>query len=104
MTVVSAKSYRYPSTLPLLADAQYREPFATLAINRKLRGILPMGIYKGLQPEPGTGLNVVVSSADSDDSTGSASFDIGDLYQVTVLQQNDVTVAIAAGTSKIVVL
>ena len=54
MTVVSAKSFPDPSTLPLLADAQYREPFATRAINRKLRGIVPMGIYKGLLPAPGT--------------------------------------------------
>jgi len=104
MTVVSAKSFPDPSTLPLLADVQYREPFATRAFNRKLRGIVPMGIYQGLLPTPGVGLNVVVTSAAATGSVGAASFDVAELYQVTVLQQTDVNVSIAAGTAKVVVL
>lgn len=104
MTVVSAKSFPDGASLPLVADLQYREPYSSAAFNRKLRGILGVGIYKGLYPMPGTGLNLLISSQDSGDTSGTASFDIGDDYQITVRQQADITIAMTAGTSKIVAL
>lgn len=104
MTVVSAKSFPDGASLPLVADIQYREPYSSAAFNRKLRGILGMGLYKGLYPMPGSGLNLLISSQDSGDTSGTASFDIGDDYQITVRQQADITIAMTAGTSKIVAL
>jgi len=104
MTVVSAKSFPDVASLPLVADIQYREPYSSAAFNRKLRGILGMGLYKGLYPMPGSGLNLLISSQDSGDTSGTASFDIGDDYQITVRQQADITIAMTAGSSKIVAL
>ena len=103
MTVVIAKSYPDAATLKLVADIQFREPYASGAMNRKLRGILFPGIYSGFYPVPGAGLNLKITSLSATDQTGTASLDFG-MYQISVRHQSDLTVALTAGTNKIVAL
>ncbi|WP_254446389.1 phage tail protein [Pantoea sp. CCBC3-3-1] len=99
--VVTAKSFPAPETLALITDVQYREPYSSAAINRKLRGILTAGIYQGFIPEVGEGLNLVIASGTEG---GTVSFDIDAYYQLTARQQADVTIAMTAGTTTVVVL
>lgn len=99
--IVTANGFPDPESLPLVSDVQFREPYSSAAINRKLRGLALPGIYSGFNPTPGTGLNVLISS---DDDGGTCSFNIGEYYQLSVRQQSDVTVAMAAGTTKIIAL
>ncbi|NEG94157.1 hypothetical protein GO456_18030, partial [Leclercia adecarboxylata] len=103
MTVVIAKSYPDAATLKLVADIQFREPYTSGAMNRKLRGILFPGIYSGFYPVPGAGLNLKITSLSATDQTGTASLDFG-MYQISVRHQSDLTVALTAGTNKIVAL
>lgn len=99
--IVTAKAFPEPESLALISDIQFREPYSSAAINRKFRGILLAGIYKGFNPTPGDGLNLLISSGDGG---GTVSVDIGQYYQLSIRQQADLTVAMAAATSKIVAL
>ncbi|HHA1396845.1 TPA: phage tail protein, partial [Enterobacter hormaechei subsp. xiangfangensis] len=101
VVVVTAKSFPDPDTLPLISDVQYREPYSSAGMNRKLRGIINEGFYTGFTPSPGDGLNLLISSGENG---GSASFDVGARYQLTVRQQSDITIAMTAGTAMRVVL
>ncbi|MBH0432114.1 tail fiber protein, partial [Salmonella enterica] len=83
---------------------QYHEPYTSAALNRKLRGILREGFYTGFIPRPGGGLNLLVTSVDSEQKTGSASINIGDDYQITVRQQKDVILKLSAGTKFAIIL
>lgn len=83
------------SNAQLLADMQYFEPYSSAGLNRKFRNILLPGIYKGFDPSPGTGLNLLISSGTEG---GACSLNIGDRYQITGLQLRDVTIALRAGT------
>ncbi|WP_338138211.1 gp53-like domain-containing protein [Pantoea septica] len=103
-TVVTSVSYPDAKTLALVADVQYHEPYSSAAINRKFRGILNPGFYSGFDPQPGGGLNLLITSADSTEATGTASVDIGDYYQITVRQQQDVTLTLSAGVSYAIIL
>lgn len=103
-TVVTSVSYPDAKTLALVADVQYHEPYSSAAINRKFRGILNPGFYSGFDPQPGGGLNLLITSADSTETTGTASVDIGDYYQISVRQQQDVTLTLSAGVSYAIIL
>ncbi|EEH4836691.1 hypothetical protein E3K48_11685 [Salmonella enterica] len=83
---------------------QYHEPYTSAALNRKLRGILREGFYTGFIPRPGGGLNLLITSVDSEQKTGSASINIGDDYQITVRQQKDVILKLSAGTKFAIIL
>ncbi|PLR29163.1 phage tail protein, partial [Chimaeribacter californicus] len=97
--IVTAKSFPQPETLALVSDVQFREPYSSAAINRKMRGIIGAGIYAGFNPTPGTGLNLLISSGTDG---GTCSFNIGAYYQLTVRQQANVTVSLAAGKAYLV--
>lgn len=103
MTVIAAKSFPDSSRLPLVADLQFREPYTSGALNRKLRGILAPGFYSGFMPVPGAGLTITITSLSEEDKTGTASLNIGQ-YQVSVRHQFDIDVPLMAGTSKIIAL
>lgn len=90
------------SATKLVADMQYMEPYASTALNRKLKNILKPGIYSGFKPVPGTGLNVVITS-DAENSEGAASIDVNDV-QITINQIGDVTVPVSAGATTIIAL
>lgn len=102
--VISSVAYPDPRKLALVADMQYHEPYTSSALNRKLRGILREGFYTGFIPRPGGGLNLLVTSVDSEQKTGSASINIGDDYQITVRQQKDVILKLSAGTKFAIIL
>ncbi|EHK5999304.1 tail fiber protein [Salmonella enterica] len=102
--VISSVSYPDPTTLPLVADIQYHEPYVSAGLNRKLRGILKEGFYSGFLPRLGGGLTLVITSEDAENKTGSASVNIGDDYQITIRQQKDVTLQLSAGTKFAIVL
>ncbi|HFD9260656.1 TPA: tail fiber protein [Salmonella enterica] len=102
--VISSVAYPDPRKLALVADMQYHEPYTSAALNRKLRGILREGFYTGFIPRPGGGLNLLVTSVDSEQKTGSASINIGDDYQITVRQQKDVILKLSAGTKFAIIL
>lgn len=89
------------NSLPLMADLQYMEPYASSALNRKMLGIILPGVFRGFNVKPGTGLNVVISS--TADGTGAACIEVNG-YQITVQQLADVTVAIPKGQTTIVLL
>ncbi|POW54578.1 hypothetical protein C3408_22235 [Candidatus Pantoea alvi] len=103
-TVITSVSYPDATTLALVADVQYHEPYSSAAINRKFRGILSPGFYSGFDPQPGGNLNLLITSADSTETTGAASVDVGDYYQITVRQQLDVTLSLSAGVSYAIIL
>ncbi|EBK8911899.1 phage tail protein, partial [Salmonella enterica subsp. arizonae] len=102
--VISSVAYPDPRKLALVADMQYHEPYTSAALNRKLRGILREGFYTGFIPRPGGGLNLLITSVDSEQKTGSASINIGDDYQITVRQQKDVILKLSAGTKFAIIL
>lgn len=102
--VISSVAYPDPRKLALVADMQYHEPYTSAALNRKLRGILREGFYTGFIPRPGGGLNLLITSVDSEQKTGSASVNIGDDYQITVRQQKDVILKLSAGTKFAIIL
>ena len=89
------------STLALLADIQYFEPYSASALNRKMRGVVLPGIYSGFTPRPGGGLNLLITSADV--GTGALSVDVGAYYQVNVQQIKDILIPLSAGRSYIIV-
>lgn len=89
------------SNLPLLADLQYLEPYASGGLNRKMLGIILPGIFRGFNVTPGTGLNIVISS--TADGTGAACIEANG-YQITVQQVSDVTLPIPKGQTTIVLL
>ncbi|QCR38728.1 tail fiber protein [Nissabacter sp. SGAir0207] len=99
--IVTAKSFPQPETLTLISDVQFREPYSSAAINRKLRGIIGAGIYQGFTPSAGRGLKLLISSGAEG---GTCSFNIGAYYQLTVRQQADVTLTLTAGASWVVAL
>ena len=99
--IVTSNGFPDPETLPLVSDIQFREPYSSAAINRKLRGLALPGIYAGFNPTPGTGLNLLISSGTAG---GTCSFDLGTYYQLSARQQADVTLAMTAGTAKLVAL
>ncbi|PIJ43335.1 tail fiber protein [Tatumella sp. OPLPL6] len=93
------------NSLPLMADIQYMEPYASSALNRKFKNILLAGFYSGYIPLPGSGLNVLITSAQSAGGlgTGVASIDTNG-FQISVQQNADITVPLAAGKSYIIAL
>lgn len=102
--VISSVSFPDPTTLALVADVQYHEPYVSAGLNRKLRGILKEGFYTGFLPRLGGGLALVITSVEAEDNTGSASVNIGNDYQLTIRQQKDVTLQLSAGTKFAIVL
>lgn len=93
------------NSLPLMADIQYMEPYASSAFNRKFKNILLAGFYTGYVPLAASGLNVLITSAESAGGLGlgSASIDTGGV-QITVQQVDDATIAVPAGKSVIIAL
>ncbi|WP_241612928.1 tail fiber protein [Rosenbergiella epipactidis] len=93
------------NALPLMADIQYMEPYASSALNRKFKNILLAGFYSGYIPLPGSGLNLLITSAQSAGGlgTGVASIDTNG-FQISVQQNADITVGLAAGKSHIIAL
>jgi len=89
------------STLALLADIQYFEPYSASALNRKMRGVVLPGIYSGFTPRPGGGLNLLITSTDV--GTGALSVDVGAYFQVNVQQIKDILIPLSAGRSYIIV-
>ena len=100
-TIITANGFPDPESLALVSDVQFREPYSSAAINRKLRGLALPGIYSGFTPSPGSGLNLLISSGDD---SGTCSFNVGTSYQISAHQQADVTLAMTAGTSVLVAL
>ncbi|CDM92244.1 hypothetical protein [Xenorhabdus bovienii] len=91
------------SSLPLLADIQYLEPYTSSALNRKLKGILRAGIYVGFQPKVGSGLSVIITSASEKDGQGAASINVGK-SQISIQQVKDVIVPVTASKTSIIAL
>lgn len=89
-----------PVVLPLMADLQFMEPYATTAINRKMKHIVQAGFYKGFSPVPGAGLAVKITSPNG----GAASIDVDLSQQISVQQTSDISVAVAAGKTTIIAL
>lgn len=102
--VISSVSFPDTTTLALVADVQYHEPYVSAGLNRKLRGILKEGFYTGFLPRLGGGLALVITSEGAEGNTGSASVNIGNDYQLTIRQQKDVTLQLSAGTKFVIVL
>lgn len=101
VVVSTAKSFPDASTLALVSDVQFREPYSSGAVNRKFRGIVDPGIYKGFIPSPAGGLTLQIASGEEG---GTASVNIDKFYQITVRQQADVTLEMTAGKTAVVVL
>ncbi|EKY1962245.1 tail fiber protein, partial [Cronobacter sakazakii] len=102
--VISSVSFPDSTTLALVADVQYHEPYVSAGLNRKLRGILKEGFYTGFLPRLGGGLALVITSEGAEGHTGTASVNIGNDYQLTIRQQKDVTLQLSAGTKFAIVL
>ncbi|MGZ0337096.1 hypothetical protein ACTM6J_18975 [Citrobacter freundii] len=101
VVVSSIKSFPDATSLALVSDLQFNEPYSSAALNRKFRGIVNTGFYGGFLPSPAGGLNLKISSGEEG---GTASIDIDKYYQLTVRQQADVTLPVTAGKKVIVVL
>ena len=101
VVVSSIKSFPEATSLALVSDLQFNEPYSSAALNRKFRGIVNTGFYGGFLPSPAGGLNLKISSGEEG---GTASIDIDKYYQLTVRQQADVTMPVTAGKKVIVVL
>nr|WP_233503900.1 hypothetical protein [Pseudocitrobacter sp. RIT 415] len=101
VVVSAAKSFPDPTTLALVSDVQFREPYSSGALNRKFRGIVNPGIYGGFTPSPAGGLTLQITS---DSEGGTASINIDKYYQLTVRQQAGVSLSLTAGKTSIVVL
>uniref|UniRef100_UPI003A96C7C7 phage tail protein n=1 Tax=Citrobacter freundii TaxID=546 RepID=UPI003A96C7C7 len=101
VVVSSIKSFPDATSLALVSDLQFNEPYSSAALNRKFRGIVNTGFYGGFLPSPAGGLNLKISSGEGG---GTASIDIDKYYQLTVRQQADVTMPVTAGKKVIVVL
>ncbi|MDF9003531.1 tail fiber protein [Escherichia coli] len=104
VTVVTSVTYPSPESLALVADVQYHEPYLSAALNRKFRGIVDPGFYAGFLPQPGGGMNLLITSVDGDKTAGAASVDIGEFYQVTIQQRKDISLALSAGKKYAIVL
>ncbi|MCK3138029.1 tail fiber protein [Escherichia coli] len=104
VTVVTSVTYPSPESLALVADVQYHEPYLSAALNRKFRGIVDPGFYAGFFPKPGGGMNLLITSVDGDKTTGAASVNIGEFYQVTIQQRKDISLALSAGKKYAIVL
>ncbi|EPC5665775.1 hypothetical protein ACRZ34_004209 [Citrobacter koseri] len=101
VVVSSIKSFPDATSLALVSDLQFNEPYSSAALNRKFRGIVNPGFYGGFLPSPAGGLNLKISSGEEG---GTASINIDKYYQMTVRQQADVTMPVTAGKKVIVVL
>ncbi|WP_454741041.1 phage tail protein [Citrobacter freundii] len=101
VVVSSIKSFPDATSLALVSDLQFNEPYSSAALNRKFRGIVNTGFYGGFLPSPAGGLNLKISSGEEG---GTASIDIDKYYQLTIRQQADVTLPVSAGKKVIVVL
>ncbi|WP_335919812.1 hypothetical protein [Shewanella algae] len=84
----------------LLADIQAFEPYASSALNRKLRGIINPGIYHGFDVVPGEGLAVLIQSP----GDSAAAVEVGESYLLTVRQQASVSVPVPAGRRSVICL
>ncbi|EIH9458459.1 tail fiber protein, partial [Escherichia coli] len=104
VTVVTSVTYPSPESLALVADVQYHEPYLSAALNRKFRGIVDPGFYAGFLPKPGGGMNLLITSVDGDKTSGAASVDIGEFYQVTIQHRKDISLALSAGKKYAIVL
>lgn len=102
--VISSVSFPDITTLPLVVDVPYHEPYVSAGLNRKLRGILSEGFYSGFQPRLAGGLALLITSVEGKNNTGSASVNIGNDYQLTIRQQKDITLPLSAGTKFAIVL
>ncbi|MDE9666336.1 phage tail protein, partial [Citrobacter portucalensis] len=101
VVVSSIKSFPDATSLALVSDLQFNEPYSSAALNRKFRGIVNPGFYGGFLPSPAGGLNLKISSGEEG---GTASINIDKYYQMTVRQHADVTMPVTAGKKVIVVL
>ncbi|ECZ5819287.1 hypothetical protein F8V45_23950, partial [Salmonella enterica] len=101
VVVSSMKPFPDATSLALISDLQFNEPYSSAALNRKLRGIVNTGLYGGFTPSPAGGLNLKISSGKEG---GTASINIDKYYQLTIRQQADVTMPVTAGKKVIVVL
>ncbi|MEB7891897.1 hypothetical protein NGK36_21800, partial [Hafnia alvei] len=87
----------------LVADLQYFETYTSTALNRKLKGIVNAGVYRGFKPLIGDGLSIIISSTDAEERIGVASVDVGE-SQITIQQILDVNVHVPAGKTTIIAL
>lgn len=94
VVVSSIKSFPEATSLALVSDLQFNEPYSSAALNRKFRGIVNPGFYGGFLPSPAGGLNLKNFIREEG---GTASINIDKYYQMTVRQQADVTMPVTAG-------
>ncbi|MFI7813025.1 tail fiber domain-containing protein [Citrobacter werkmanii] len=87
----------------LLADVQFWEQYTSGGLNRKFRNILLPGIYKGFEPQiiPNGGMDLLITSGAGG---GACSLNVGDRYQLSAIQLQDVTITLKAGTHVYVAL
>ncbi len=87
------------SALPLLADMQYLEPFGTDALNRKLHGIVPPGIYRGFRYSLPGAMKIAIGAT----GNGVAVVEVGN-WSINVHQVAKVELTVTAGFVGYVVL
>ena len=70
--------------MALTADVQWREQYASHALNRKLAGVIEPGIYWGFDVRPAGGLQIEVGLGDDPDYPVSVAVVERDGYSLTV--------------------
>ena len=82
--------------MALTADVQWREQYASHALNRKLAGVIESGIYWGFEVRPAGGLRVQVGLGDDPDYPVSVAVVERDGYSLTVRLDTQETLDVPA--------
>ena len=86
----------------LRVDIAWYERYTSASLNQKFAGVIPVGVYKGFDVKPGSGLNVIVGS-DTDDNMAVVE---RNNYSLTARMPQDKarTVPVQAGRTNYVVI
>ena len=80
-----------------IADVMYQEPFGSASFNRKLHGLLPIGVYEGFNVIAAGGRDITIGSDDDSDVCG---IDVGGEHFITVKGQKALTLTVPVSTEE----
>lgn len=96
---IKSRSYPDQAKLELITSLQFDEPHSSLALNRNIHGLVPHGIYQGFDVSLAGGMDLLIGGA----NFGAAVAKHADV-SLTIHQQGNKTVTLAAGEKQYVVI
>jgi len=89
--------------MALEQSVKFGARYTSQALNKKLSGVIPAGVYHGFELKPGVGRTILVSNSE-DYPAGSVAVVDRDGYSITVTMKDDMQIEVPAGAGELYVV